>query len=114
MYATGQGTSISQQEAYQWFLEAAKRGDPSSQLEVGQRLISGNGVSKDFTLAYSWFLVLRASQKSFQPDDWKQVEAAMEPLEKQLEAAKKLEAEVRAREWMKTIAQSEMQSYAKQ
>jgi len=108
MYATGQGTAIDQEEAYRWFLEAAKMGDPGAQFEVGQRLISGNGVSKDLTLAYSWFLVLKASQQEFQPADWKQVEASMGLLEKQLDTAKMSDAEIRSREWMKTIAQAEM------
>jgi len=110
MYAAGQGTAIDQQEAYHWFLEAAKGGEPG----VGKRLIDGNGVSKDLTLAYSWFLILKANQQEFQPDDWKQVETSLGPLEKQLDTAKMRDAEIRSREWMRTIAQAEMQSYAKQ
>jgi len=114
MYATGQGTTIDQQDAYRWFLEGAKRGEPGSQFEVGKRLIDGNGVSKDLMLAYSWFLILKTSQQEFPPDDWKQVEASMEPLEKQLDTAKMRDAEIRSREWMKIISESKMQSYAKQ
>ena len=88
--------------------------DAASQLEVGERLTRGNGVSKDLILADSWFLVLKADQQKFPPDDWKRVEALMTPVEKQLDAAAKQQAHVRSHEWMMTIAQAELQSYAKQ
>ncbi len=114
MYATGQGTKTDQVEAYRWFLDAAKHGEPGSQFEVARRLNEGDGVGKDPTVAYSWLLVLKAQQSSFPPEDWKQIQTMMMSIEGQLDSAAKKSATDQAQTWMGIIAKSDMERYSKQ
>jgi len=114
MYATGQGTKTDQVEAYRWFLDAARNGEPGSQFEVARRLNEGDGVHKDPTIAYSWLLVLKAQQSNFPPEEWKQIQTMMTSIEGQLDMAAKKTAAENAQTWMGIIAKSDMERYSNQ
>src|ERR1700687_1232429 len=104
MYATGQRRKADEQEAYRWFLDAAKHGEPGAQLEVAKRLNEGEGVQRDRVLAYSWLLVLKAQQSNFPPDDWNQVQTMMMSVGEKLDPAAKKHADDQALMWMGIVA----------
>ena len=58
-YATGDGVSLSEQEAVRWFTKAAEQGNVPAQSKLGSIYYSGRGVPQDPNRAYFWMVVAR-------------------------------------------------------
>jgi len=54
MYDVGQGIPQNQAQAAQWYMKAAVADIPIAQYNLGLLYFTGNGVQKDFVLAYMW------------------------------------------------------------
>lgn len=104
MYATGQGVEVNAEEAVKWFLKAADNGSETAQYEIVRRYRLGNGVAKDIPTAYQWLLVLESQRLSFAPSDWKEIEALLISVKKEISTEARVVAEGRAREWLRAYS----------
>ena len=55
MYGTGTGTPQNYEESIKWDRLAAKNGNLQGQFNLGVKYYNGDGVKRDFELAYMWF-----------------------------------------------------------
>ena len=53
-YANGFGVAKDENEAALWYRKAADQGWAEAQYNLGAAYFSGNGVPKDYVLAYMW------------------------------------------------------------
>ncbi|WP_289283325.1 MULTISPECIES: SPOR domain-containing protein [unclassified Methylophaga] len=83
-------TVIKQQkeQAFQWFEKAARKGDAHAQYQLGEMLLSGDGVRQDNVAAYSWFSL--ASQQNHPQAIVKQAQLKDELSASQIEKANAL------------------------
>lgn len=61
LYSKGIGVEQSQAEAFRWFSEAAKQGEPRAQVVVSELYNLGQGVTKNSVMAYRWASLAYAS-----------------------------------------------------
>jgi TPR repeat protein len=59
-YATGEGVSLNEKEAFRWFTKAAEQGNVSAQFRVGSFYWGGRGVPQNLNEAYFWIVLARA------------------------------------------------------
>ena len=57
VYAEATGEMRSTVEAAKWYESAALQGQPFAQYKLGILYVKGDGVPKDFVLAYMWFSI---------------------------------------------------------
>ena len=55
MYETGQGVPRDYEQAFNWYLKAAKQGDPMAEYVIGTMYNYGRGVVQDKSQAALWF-----------------------------------------------------------
>ena len=54
-YLSGEGVTLNQTNAFQWFLRAAEQGIPEAECQLGLRYVQGEGTAKDFSASIPWF-----------------------------------------------------------
>ena len=54
-YRDGRNVERDHQEAFKWFLRAAKQGDVNSQVSVAQMYEDGDSVPQDYVQAVNWY-----------------------------------------------------------
>ena len=62
---TGKLSTLSQESAFQWYLEAAENGDAKAQVNVGNRYLRGEGTIRDDVEALHWYERAIANGENF-------------------------------------------------
>ena len=104
MYATGQGVATNAELAFQWFLKSAETGEPGSQFEVARRYQSGDGTASNIQNAYHWLLILKGQKSQLAAHEWKQVEAFLNSIEKDVPGEARGLAEASSRAWLEAYS----------
>jgi TPR repeat protein len=64
LYAQGNGVPQDDKAAMKWYRQAAEQGHAKAQLNLGVMYGNGQGVAKDYALAYMWAYVADANDTS--------------------------------------------------
>ncbi len=89
---------MEREEAVNWLLKAAKRGQDQAQYVIGGLYMTGLGLEKDPVLAHMWFS-LAVKQGNESAAEW------LEKIAKKMTVDEIAEAERRAQEWAEADAE---------
>jgi len=91
MYATGRGVPKNDTEAVRWYKMAAEQGDSEGQHGLGTAYANGQGVLRDYVIAYKWLLLAAATKESARDN--------VQAVEKMLNSEQRAEGQKLARDF---------------